>query len=126
MHDTVNVFALILEQKVALTDGILRSLVSVAENPDDALRTICMQTLIEIGELPAHSRCGCGSSNADIPSGLVDIDRLIQTDAFRIVLLVLKDGPSELGPSVAALLAFLANMPDSRHRLVPGSDLEVS
>lgn len=49
-HDAGNVFVLILAQKIALTDGILRSLVSVAENPDDALRTICMQTLIEIGE----------------------------------------------------------------------------
>jgi rapamycin-insensitive companion of mTOR len=58
--------------------------------------------------------------------GLVDIDRLMQTDAFRVVLLVFKDGPSELGTSVAALLAFLANFPHTRHRLVPGSDLEVS
>jgi hypothetical protein len=49
----------------------------------------------------------------------------MQTDAFRIVLLVFKDGPSELGPSVAALLAFLSNFPHTRHRLVPGADVEV-
>jgi rapamycin-insensitive companion of mTOR len=55
----------------------------------------------------------------------VDIDRLLQTDAFRIVLSVLKDGPAELGPSVSALLAFLSNFPSTRHRLVPGSDMEV-
>jgi hypothetical protein len=94
----------------------------VAENPDDALRTICMQTLIEIGGFSLLKT----KYVADDRPGLVDIDRLVQTDAFRIVLHVLKDGPSELGPSVAALLAFLANMPQTRHKLVPGSDLEVS
>jgi len=56
---------------------------------------------------------------------MLDIDRLMQTDAFRIVLSILKDGPSELGPSVSALLAFLSNFPHTRHRLVPGSDVEV-
>jgi len=56
---------------------------------------------------------------------MLDIDRLMQTDAFRIVLSVLKDGPSELGPSVSALLAFLTNFPHTRHRLVSGSDVEV-
>lgn len=76
--------------------------------------------LVSTTPRPTGNQC-----TADNP-GLVDIDRLVQTDAFRIVLLVLKDGPSELGPSVAALLAFLANMPHTRHRLVPGSDLEVS
>lgn len=52
-QDPFNAFSLILIQRVALTDGILRSLVSVAENPDDALRTICMQTLIEVGKSTA-------------------------------------------------------------------------
>jgi hypothetical protein len=47
----VGIFVAILTQRIPLTDGILRSLVSVAENQDDALRTICMQTLIEIGKL---------------------------------------------------------------------------
>lgn len=50
VQEQVHVFKIILEQRVPLTDGIMRSIVSVAENQDDALRTICMQTLIEIGE----------------------------------------------------------------------------
>jgi rapamycin-insensitive companion of mTOR len=49
-QESVSIFVAILTQRVPLTDGILRSLVSVAENQDDALRTICMQTLIEIGK----------------------------------------------------------------------------
>lgn len=42
--------AVVMENKVPLTDGIVRAVVSVAENPDDAMRTICMETLLEIGE----------------------------------------------------------------------------
>jgi hypothetical protein len=49
-QEQVSIFVAILTQRVPLTDGILRSLVSVAENQDDALRTICMQTLIEIAK----------------------------------------------------------------------------
>lgn len=39
----------LLAKKVPLSGGIIRAIVSVAENPDDALRTVCMETLIEIG-----------------------------------------------------------------------------
>lgn len=39
----------LLSQRVALPGGLIRAVVSVAENPDDALRTVCMETLIEIG-----------------------------------------------------------------------------
>lgn len=42
--------AVVMENKVPLTDGIVRAVVSVAENPDDAMRTICMETLLEIGK----------------------------------------------------------------------------
>jgi rapamycin-insensitive companion of mTOR len=58
--------------------------------------------------------------------GVLDFERLIQSDAFRSVLLVLKDGPTELGPSVTALLMHLVNKPSTRQYLVAGSDLEVS
>lgn len=37
--------------KIPLCDGIVRTLVSVAENGDDSFRLICLETLAEIGEL---------------------------------------------------------------------------
>lgn len=40
----------LLQKRVPLSGGMIRAIVSVAENPDDALRTVCMETLIEIGE----------------------------------------------------------------------------
>ncbi len=42
----------LLECRVPLTDGLVRALVSAAENPDDVLRTASVQTLVEIGESP--------------------------------------------------------------------------
>lgn len=51
MIDTdLNPTDILLAKRVSLTGGMIRAIVSVAENPDDALRTVCMETLIEIGE----------------------------------------------------------------------------
>ncbi|WVQ86186.1 hypothetical protein IAT38_008354 [Cryptococcus sp. DSM 104549] len=94
----------VLENRVPLTDGIVRAIVSAAENPDDAMRTVCMETLVEIG--------------------LLDLRCLVQSNAFRTVLLTFKDGPTELGAAITALLLFLVNMPTTREMMLPGADLE--
>lgn len=57
---------------------------------------------------------------------ILDLDRLIQADAFRTVLLALKDGPAELGPAITGMLILLSNSPETRGKMIPGSDLEVS
>jgi rapamycin-insensitive companion of mTOR len=41
--------SILIARKVPLTDGMVRCLVSSAENAEDPLRTICMETLVEIG-----------------------------------------------------------------------------
>ncbi|WRT70894.1 uncharacterized protein IL334_007893 [Kwoniella shivajii] len=94
----------LLENRVPLTDGLVRAVVSAAENPDDAMRTVCMETLVEIG--------------------LLDLRCLVQSNAFRTVLLAFKDGPSELGPAITGLLLYLVNQPNTRELLLPGGDLE--
>ncbi|WVF67846.1 hypothetical protein IAT40_002607 [Kwoniella sp. CBS 6097] len=96
--------ARLLENRVPLTDGLVRALVSAAENPDDAMRTVCMETLVEIG--------------------ILDLKCLVQSNAFRTVLLAFKDGPSELGPAITGLLLYLVNQPTTRELLLPGGDLE--
>ena len=40
----------LLASRVPLTDGLVRAIVSAAENPDDPMRAVCMETLVEIGE----------------------------------------------------------------------------
>ncbi|KAK8850712.1 hypothetical protein IAR55_004632 [Kwoniella newhampshirensis] len=94
----------ILQRRVPLTDGLVRAIVSAAENPDDAMRTVCMETLVEIG--------------------ILDLRCLVQSNAFRTVLLTFKDGPSELGPAITGMLLYLVNQPSTRELLLPGSDLE--
>ncbi|WWD20882.1 hypothetical protein CI109_105359 [Kwoniella shandongensis] len=94
----------ILQNRVALTDGLVRAIVSAAENPDDAMRTVCMETLVEIG--------------------ILDLRCLVKSNAFRTVLLTFKDGPSELGPAITGMLLYLVNQPSTRELLLPGSDLE--
>ncbi|EIW69328.1 hypothetical protein TREMEDRAFT_30887 [Tremella mesenterica DSM 1558] len=94
----------VLEQRVALSDGLIRAIVSAAENPDDPLRNVCIQTLIEIG--------------------VFDVRRLVRSDALRTLLLVFKDGPWELGPSITGLLLHLVNQPSTRKYLIPGADVE--
>ncbi|WWC92493.1 uncharacterized protein L201_007452 [Kwoniella dendrophila CBS 6074] len=94
----------LLENRVPLTDGLVRAIVSAAENPDDAMRTVCMETLVEIG--------------------ILDLRCLIRSNAFRTVLSAYKDGPSELGPAITGLLMFLVNQPSTRELLLPGGDLE--
>ncbi|WWC98367.1 hypothetical protein V866_005258 [Kwoniella sp. B9012] len=94
----------LLDERVPLTDGLVRAIVSAAENPDDAMRTVCMETLVEIGVL--------------------DIRCLVHSNAFRTVLLAFKDGPSELGPAITGLLLYLVNQPRTRELLLPGGDLE--
>ena len=44
----------LLIKRVPLTDGMVRALVSAAENPDDPMRIVCMETLIEIGKFARH------------------------------------------------------------------------
>lgn len=57
-----------LNRRVPLTDGLVRAVVSVAENVDDAMRIVCMETLVEIGtsnfflpmcRLPGTDKCLC-------------------------------------------------------------------
>lgn len=92
-------------KRVPLRQGLVRVIVSAAENPDDAMRTACTETLTEIA--------------------LLDLECLIAADAFRIVLSAFKDGPFELGLGITGMLCYLANMPHSRHLLIPGSDFEM-
>lgn len=97
--------AVLLRHRVPLQQGLVRAIVSAAENQDDAMRIICMETLVEIA--------------------LLDLECLLRADAFRIVLNALKDGPWELGLGITGSMLYLVNLPATREMLIPGSDVEV-
>lgn len=39
-----------LESPVVITDGMIRALVSAAENADDSMQAVCIEALMEIGK----------------------------------------------------------------------------
>ncbi|BEJ06093.1 hypothetical protein CcaverHIS641_0306150 [Cutaneotrichosporon cavernicola] len=97
--------ARLLLHRVPLRQGLVRAIVSAAENIDDVMRTVCMETLVEIA--------------------LLDLECLLSADSFRVVLNAFKDGPFELGLGITGMLCYLANTPHTRHLLIPGSDFEI-
>jgi len=111
----------LLDKRVPITDGLVRAIVSSAENPDDPMRIACMETLVEIG---ASTYLFWDWSHDEV--GLLDLRCLVLSDAFRTLLLAFKDGPPEFTPCITGLLVYLANQPSTRQHLLPGSDLEVS
>lgn len=59
-------------------------------------------------------------------AGVLDLECLVRSDAFRTILLAFKDGPTELGPSITGLLLHLVNQPSTRQYILKRSDFEVS
>ncbi|TXT05984.1 hypothetical protein VHUM_03745 [Vanrija humicola] len=101
---TEDPITVLLRFRVPLQQGLVRAIVSAAENQDDAMRIVCMETLVEIA--------------------LLDLECLLRADAFRVVLNALKDGPWELGLGITGALLYLINRPATREMLLPGSDIE--
>ncbi|CAG8628166.1 8090_t:CDS:10, partial [Acaulospora morrowiae] len=85
--------------------GVLRCIVSIAEQLDDKLRNICLETLAEImiREPILITRCG----------------------GMRILLQALMDGPLELSEYLVMALLYVIDTPDSRDCIRPGVDLEI-
>lgn len=85
--------------------GLLRAIVALAENGEDRLRFIALQTLMELV--------------------VRDIELLAAADGIRVLLQALNDGPYELAQSIATTFLFLVDRPHLREYLHPGVDLEV-
>ncbi|CAG8659844.1 24353_t:CDS:10, partial [Cetraspora pellucida] len=85
--------------------GVLRSIVSIAELPDEKLRNICLETLAEI---------------------MIREPKLItHGGGMRVLLQALIDGPLELSEYLMMALLYVIDMPDSRNCIRPGVDLEI-
>ncbi|KAH9480426.1 Target of rapamycin complex 2 subunit ste20 [Psilocybe cubensis] len=91
---------------VPLSETVVRSVVAVAEHPEDPFRLICIQTLAEIL--------------------IIDIDLAARTDVIRFLLHVLGEGPVEITPILASVFLHLVDSPRTRAYLQVGSDLELA
>ncbi|KAJ6256105.1 hypothetical protein Dda_9197 [Drechslerella dactyloides] len=88
-----------------ISRGVVRALVSCAEQSDDRLRAMCIETLAEILILEPSLAVAAGS--------------------VRILAQVLVDGPAELSDCIVIAFLYLLDMPDTRQYIRPGHDLEI-
>ena len=86
--------------------GVIRSMAAVAENSEDHLRHLCLETLAELA--------------------IFDVRLLIRGGGLRPTLQSLKDGPIDLAPALVQSFIYLLDMPGTREYLRPGVDLEVA
>ncbi|KDN38380.1 hypothetical protein K437DRAFT_240106 [Tilletiaria anomala UBC 951] len=85
--------------------GTVRALVAIAEQPDDKLRDICVETL---GEL-----------------ALIDLEFLVRAGGLGPLLHSLTEHNTDLAPTLMRTLLSLLDAPATRSYLRPGVDLEV-
>lgn len=99
-------FFAISSKPSAVTVGIVRAIVALAENSDEKLRFIVLETLAELV--------------------IVDLELLKRAEGLRVVLQAFIEGPFELSPHVALAFLPIMDMPETRKILRPGLDIEVS
>ncbi|KIM43166.1 hypothetical protein M413DRAFT_443978 [Hebeloma cylindrosporum] len=91
---------------VPISEAVMRSIIAVAEHPEDPFRLICIQTLAEIL--------------------IIDIDLASRTGIIRFLLHVLGEGPIEIAPILASVFLHLVDCPRTRAYIQVGTDLEMA
>ncbi|SPO40478.1 related to protein ste16 [Pseudozyma flocculosa] len=89
-----------------LAPGVVRALAAVAEDGEDKLRHICLETLAELA--------------------VFDVRLLIRGGGLRSALQALVDAPNDFAPTLMQTFLYLIDMPGTRHFLRPGVDLDVA
>lgn len=122
--------------RVPLSDTIVRTLVSVAENADDSFRLVVLETLAEIGtltSLPLSNTLAIAQALTGPPfpfynfdPAVIDVSLLLRSNALRVLLQCFSEGPSSLSPSIALVFLHIADSPTTRAALRPGSDIEMA
>lgn len=109
-----------------ISRGIVRGIVACAEQHDDRLRGISMETLAEVCKsLASHHVI---SYLLILTAFLVILDPslVVAAGGVRILTQVLSDGPYELSDTISLAFLYLLDMPASRKYIRPGNDIEVS
>lgn len=114
-----------------ISRGIVRGIVACAEQQDDRLRGISMETLAEIRKSLTHnlpiftSHCPL-LTNPGCRVVILDPSLVVAAGGVRILTQVLSDGPYELSDTISLAFLYLLDMPASRKYIRPGNDIEVS
>ncbi|PWN49565.1 hypothetical protein IE53DRAFT_388192 [Violaceomyces palustris] len=86
--------------------GVVRTIAAVAENSEDKLRHLCLETLAELA--------------------IFDIRLLVKGGGLRPTLQALTEGPTDFAPALVQTFLYLVDMPRTRSYLRPGVDLEIA
>ncbi|CAJ0899243.1 4884_t:CDS:2, partial [Entrophospora sp. SA101] len=101
----IRAFSDVLDGTKYISFGIIRSIVSIAEQSDDKLRNICLETLAELLLRDPKLVTYCGG--------------------MRVLLQALVDGPLDIVEYLIMALLYVIDLPDSRECIRPGVDLEI-
>ncbi|KAK9701524.1 hypothetical protein K7432_011683, partial [Basidiobolus ranarum] len=85
--------------------GIVRALIAIAEQPDDRIRLVCLETLCELM--------------------IQNVELVVSCGGIRVVLQALMDGPKEIIDPLVMTLLYVVDKPHSRVYIRPAVDLEM-
>ncbi|RUS19260.1 hypothetical protein BC937DRAFT_87759 [Endogone sp. FLAS-F59071] len=88
-----------------VTQGIMRAVVAIAEQSDDKLRNMCLETIAEIT--------------------IFDVDLVVRGGGLRVLMQALLDGPRQMVEVLVSALIYVLDSPETRGYLRPGVELEV-
>ena len=101
----IRAFFALSSKPSAVTAGIVRAMVALAENSDEKLRYLLLETLAELV--------------------VIDLELLKRAEGLRVVLQAFIEGPFDLSPHLALAFLPIMDMPETRQLLRPGLDIEV-
>ncbi|KAJ9098678.1 hypothetical protein QFC21_004326 [Naganishia friedmannii] len=88
-----------------LAQGLIRALVGMAENPEDGLQRICLETVAELAILDLHA--------------------VTEADAFRVLLQAVEQGPYDTSRAITSVLIHVLDSPLTRNALPVHTGIEV-
>lgn len=111
-----------------LEPALVRALVSVAENQEDAFQRVCLETLAELCRYRTISQCrfpAHRSPRSRSGEGVLDINALLDGDAFRVLLQAIEQGPYDMSRAITLVLLQALDSPLTRESLPVHTGIEV-
>jgi len=103
--------------------GVVRVIVSCAEQESDRLRGICLETLAELCTLSHLWPNSCFI--VDHSTVILDASLVVSAGGIRILSQVLYEGPYELSDALSLAFLYLLDLPATRKYIRAGNDMEV-
>lgn len=105
-----------------VSTGVLRAIISCAEQETDRLRGVFLETLSELRKCSLILSYLYSNTDAVI----LDPERILQCGGVKVLTQVLRDGPYEFSEFVYPAFLYLLDMPATRQYVRAGCDLEVT